>query len=77
MQTVQIPYDQDLKSVTQRLARSMDSIGCTTDSVQIFVNHWGRWVAKIVRRSDGHVFHAFGSDLLEALNGLESKIQAI
>lgn len=77
MQATETTYDQELKSVTYRITTLMDKIGCTTDGVQIFVNHWGRWVAKIVRQRDGKVIHAFGSTMIEAMYRLEIEIQAI
>lgn len=76
MQVAEATYDQDLKSATNRVSELMDKIGTTTDGVQVFVNGWGRWCAKIVRRKDEQVIHAFGSTLLEAMTKLEEVISA-
>lgn len=70
-----VETDQELKSATVRVSELMDKIGTTTDGVQVFVNHWNRWCAKIVRRHDNKIIHAFGSTLLEAMMNLEEKIK--
>lgn len=51
----------------------IDRLGdCTTDGVVIFVNHWGRFCAKVSRKN--HVFAGWGDELPEALENLLSEM---
>lgn len=70
-------YDAQLKKAFQRAQEMMESLAprkgqpraTTTDSVMVFVHHFGKWCAKFDTVS-GLPYYAFGSTLLEALTKL-------
>ena len=77
MSSTENDYDVQLRKAFLRVQHMMESLAprpllpraTTTDAPMVFVNHWGRWVAKFELFS-GKPYYAFGDTLLEALTKL-------
>lgn len=69
MANVQTPYEQDMREAVEQITEKMSGMDCTTDGVQLFVNHWGMWCAKYKTRQSV-VYFAFAMNPLGALQNL-------
>lgn len=67
-------FDDATKEVAYRIQRRMDDLDTTTDAIQLFVNHWGRWCAKVVThktKNGGRTISGFGDTVQSAMDSLE------
>jgi hypothetical protein len=72
-----IATEQDTISTMEEIQRLMDRLAdCTTDSMMVFVNHWGRVCAKVESRRDG-VIAGWGNDIQQAAQNLKEEILKI
>ena len=69
MAVVETPYEIDMRKAVEEITKKMESLDTTTDGIQMFVNHWGRWCAKYKTRK-GVVYYAFDHSPLGALEKL-------
>lgn len=69
MKMIENTYEQDMRSAVEQITEKMSGLDCTTDGVQLFVNHWGMWCAKFKTRQ-GVVYFAFHQSPLGALQKL-------
>lgn len=66
--------DADTISALKDVQNLMDRLGdCTTDSIMIFVHHFGRICAKVQSKRDG-TFAGWGDSVLQATQNLKDEI---
>jgi hypothetical protein len=72
--TAETTYEKEMREAVEQITKKMEGLDTTTDAVQLFVNHWGRWCAKYKTRK-GITFYSFHQTSLGALQSLRDNPQ--